>query len=258
MSTPQIVAHRGYAAKYPENTLLALDQALKLGVPFIEFDVQVSADGVPVVHHDVSLERTCDVDQSILEMTLNEIRRVQACETKRFARRYLNMGIGIPTLRDAVYLLKNYPNAKAFVELKEESLNKHGIEKTIKNIVNILGPAIDQCIIISYHALAIRCARAMGARQIGWVVPEWSPAARSRSTELAPDYLFCNYQKVPFAKYEKLWPGPWKWALYEVINPELAISLHEHGAALVETMDPQRILSHPRFDEGRTVEEYVI
>ena len=258
MSAPKVVAHRGYAAKYPENTLLAIQQALRLGVPFVEFDVQISADGIPVLHHDVSLNRTCDVDQSIHDLTLNELRRIQACETKRFARKYLNMGVGIPTLKDATYLLKNWPHAKAFVELKEESLLKFGIEKSIKNIMNTLAPALDQCIIISYHALAIRCARAMGAKQIGWVMAEWSNTARSTATELAPDYLFCNYQKVPFAKREKLWPGPWQWALYEVTNPELAISLHDHGADLIESMDIEQVLAHPRFLEGKTLDDYIV
>lgn len=258
MSVPKIVAHRGYAAKYPENTLLSISQALKLGVPFVEFDVQLSADGVPVLHHDVSLERTCDIDQSIFELKLSELQMIQACETKRFARKYLNMGIGIPTLQDVIYMLKNWPHAQAFVELKEESLAKHGIEKTIKTILKTIAPALDQCVIISYHGLAIRCARAMGAKKIGWVIDEWSDSARSTATELAPDYLFCNYRKVPFKK-GGLWPGPWEWALYEVTNPELAIGLHNNGVDLVESMDIEQILNHPRFqEEGGNLGGYLL
>lgn len=258
MSAPRIVAHRGYAAKYPENTLVALDEALKLGVPFVEFDVQFTTDGVPVLMHDVSLERTCDVDKSILDITYNEARLYQACETKRFARKYLNMGIGIPSLRDAVYLMKNFPHAKAFVELKEESFAKHGIEKAVKLIMKTIAPALDQCVIISYHALAIRCARAMGAKQIGWVMEEWTDTARSTATELAPDYLFCNYKKVPFEK-GGLWRGPWQWALYEVINPELAVGLSQRGAALIETMDVEALLNHPQLhDGGQEVDAYIV
>jgi len=257
MSAPKIVAHRGYAAKYPENTLLALDQALKLGAPFVEFDVQISADAIPILHHDVSLERTCDVNESIFDLTYNQMRSLQACETKRFGRKFLNNGIGIPTLKDAIYLMKSHPNAKAFVELKEESLLKHGIEKSMKNIMKIIEPALDQCIIISYHTLAIRCARAMGAKQIGWVMNEWSEATRSTATELAPDYIFCNYKKVPF-KDGGLWPGPWQWALYEITNPELALALHKRNADLIETMDIKQISDHPQFDKGEKIDQYLI
>ncbi len=257
MSAPKIVAHRGYAAEYPENTLLALNQALKLGAPFVEFDVQISADAIPVLLHDVSLERTCDTDQAVFDLTFNQIRHLQACETKRFARKYLNAGVGIPSLKDAIYLLKNYPNAKAFVELKEDSLLKHGIEKSMKNIMKVIEPALDQCIIISYHTLAIRCARAMGAQQIGWVMKEWSETTRSTATELAPDYLFCNYKKVPF-KNGGLWPGPWQWVLYEITNPELALALHKRGANLIETMDIKQITNHPQFSEGTKIDAYLV
>ena len=55
---PEIVAHRGDAEHFPENSLPALEAAWRLGLRFAEFDVQLSADGVPYVIHDASLDRT--------------------------------------------------------------------------------------------------------------------------------------------------------------------------------------------------------
>lgn len=61
MILPTVVAHRGASGEAPENTLAAFDHAVALGCPDIELDVQVTRDGVPVVLHDATLDRTTDV-----------------------------------------------------------------------------------------------------------------------------------------------------------------------------------------------------
>jgi len=57
-SGPQIIAHRGFSARAPENTLAALDAALAAGADAVEFDVQTAACGTPVLFHDPMLGRT--------------------------------------------------------------------------------------------------------------------------------------------------------------------------------------------------------
>ena len=54
----ELVAHRGHALEFPENTLPAFESALQLGVRWLELDVQLSSDHVPMVLHDATLERT--------------------------------------------------------------------------------------------------------------------------------------------------------------------------------------------------------
>jgi glycerophosphoryl diester phosphodiesterase len=246
---PRLVAHRGYAARFPENTLLALHQALKCGACYLEFDVQFSSDGIPLLFHDETLERTTGHSGRIMDLPYAQLRTLQACETARFGRAFANTGIGIPTLAEAVYLLKNWPQAHAFVELKEESFATHGIEYAVKTLVKVLQPTIAQCTVISYNDLAIRCARAMGARSIGWVIKDWDNESRGNATNLTPDYIFCNYRKIPFAS-ESLWRGPWKWALYEVTDPELALALATRGVDLIETMEVGDMLEHPILRQG--------
>lgn len=55
---PKVIAHRGASADAPENTMTAFEQAVALGVRALEFDVCLSADQVPVVIHDATLDRT--------------------------------------------------------------------------------------------------------------------------------------------------------------------------------------------------------
>ncbi|MFM2287572.1 MAG: hypothetical protein RL684_715, partial [Pseudomonadota bacterium] len=62
-----LVAHRGNAAECPENTLPAFQSALQLGVRFLELDVQLSRDGVPIVIHDHLLARTTGLPGSVFE-----------------------------------------------------------------------------------------------------------------------------------------------------------------------------------------------
>ncbi|MBQ2277915.1 MAG: hypothetical protein II333_05030, partial [Clostridia bacterium] len=54
-----VLGHRGICAKYPENTLVSFEAAIRLGCDLIEFDVNITADGVPVVIHDNTIDRTC-------------------------------------------------------------------------------------------------------------------------------------------------------------------------------------------------------
>ena len=54
-NVPIIVAHRGYAARHPENTLAGVRAALAAGIDHVEVDVLVSSDGVPVLMHDATL-----------------------------------------------------------------------------------------------------------------------------------------------------------------------------------------------------------
>ena len=58
MNSPLLIAHRGGAAEAPENMLAAFRYSLSLGIRWFELDVQMSKDGVPVVIHDETLDRT--------------------------------------------------------------------------------------------------------------------------------------------------------------------------------------------------------
>lgn len=79
---PVVVAHRGASSTHPENTLAAFEAAITLGAPLVEFDVRRSADGVPVVIHDPTLERTTDGSGVVARTPLAELRRLNAGETE--------------------------------------------------------------------------------------------------------------------------------------------------------------------------------
>ncbi len=76
---PAAIAHRGYSARYPENTMAAFAAAVELGYRIVETDVHATADNVPVVFHDSRLDRLTDRRGALSEMNWPELRRVRVC-----------------------------------------------------------------------------------------------------------------------------------------------------------------------------------
>ena len=112
---PPIVAHRGYAGRYPENTLPAVEAALRAGVEYIEIDVQLTADHVPVLFHDIELKRTTGARGLITGITFEDSTRLRAGEVARLGLRFRD--IAIPTLAALVGLLQAWPKVQAFIEI---------------------------------------------------------------------------------------------------------------------------------------------
>src|SRR3569832_1116926 len=162
MEIPQLVAHRGYPRRYPENTLESIAAAIHAGACYVEFDVQVTADGIPVLEHNKNHKHTTNTHKHIVNTKQEKHTKHTTNEPKRFGTRHRNLTI--PTLAATVDLLKQHPRVTPFVELKKESLEAHGREKVVKNVLAILEPLKSRYVIISYDALSLRTARAMGAR----------------------------------------------------------------------------------------------
>ncbi|MDE2089911.1 MAG: glycerophosphodiester phosphodiesterase [Gammaproteobacteria bacterium] len=230
---PRLIAHRGYAARHPENTLPAVEAALRAGACYVEVDVQLSADGMPVLLHDASLARTAGIDVEIFDLTLERAERVR-----------VNADATIPSLAALVELLRGWPRVTAFIEIKEESLARCGTEYVVERTLAVLAPCAAQCVPISFDHAALEHARRRGAGDVGWVLRDWNAASRAAAEALAPEYLFCNHTRLPPPPLP-LWKGPWRWALYEITDPELALALAARGADLIETMDIVAMLSHP-------------
>src|SRR6476619_5703327 len=100
-----IVGHRGNAARAPENTLESFRQALAAGAECLELDVHLSSDGVAVVIHDPTLDRTTDATGSIAELPVAQIQRANA--GARFtpdghAFPYRDAGLTVPRFEDVL------------------------------------------------------------------------------------------------------------------------------------------------------------
>lgn len=235
MSNPRpisLVAHRGNARDFPENTLAAFESALNLGLRYLELDVQLSADGVPIVIHDASLERTAGVTGSVFEMRAREIRAIEVPETVRFGERY--RGTRIPLLRDVLKLIESRPEVTLFVEIKRESLLRFGHDQVVGRVLDVVKSSQQQCVVISFDLAAVYRARQVSGVRIGWVLSDYTDHARLKSEALQPEFLFGDVEQLP--PNGALWRGTWEWVIYEVDTLPLAVSLTQRGAHHIETM----------------------
>ena len=152
---PKIIVegHRGYCARYPENTLVSYHAALELGVDAVEFDVWLTADKVPVLMHDGNCRRTCGVNRHLRDMTLAEVRELDAGYAEKFGDTYLGQGIGVPTLEEALELFaRERPTVKLGVEIKEYT------EETVDLTVALLKKYgfFDTCWFYAFNARTIK------------------------------------------------------------------------------------------------------
>jgi glycerophosphoryl diester phosphodiesterase len=105
---PLVFAHRGGCALGPENTIVSFDRGLAAGADGLELDVHLSADGVVVVHHDETLDRTTSGSGPLARLTAAELARLDAGE-----------GAGVPALRD---VLRRYADVPIIVEMKVDTI----------------------------------------------------------------------------------------------------------------------------------------
>ena len=242
-----MIAHRGDAKRRPENTLCAIRSALDAGAAYVEFDVQLTADGVPVVIHDHTLLRTAGIEGSIHDRTLTELAGIGVGEPDRFGERFKDEPI--PTLEEVMELLAAWPAATAFVEMKRASIRRFGVEPFAGALSAVVEPLGDRCVVISYDAGAVEEIRRRRAGAIGWVIDTWTDDARSTAERLAPAYLFVERSLLP-PEPEQLWSGPWQWVVYDIDDPDEALSLFGRGVAFIETWAIADLLADPRLHAG--------
>ncbi|MGL5767000.1 MAG: glycerophosphodiester phosphodiesterase [Sarcina sp.] len=130
------IAHRGFSALYPENTMLAFTKAKEEGFcDGIELDVQLTKDNVPVIIHDESLERTTGRRGLVKDFSLKELRTLDAGKNEK-----------IPTLEEYLEFAKDN-NIYTNIELKNSILPYDGMEEITLNLLAKLG--LEKEVIIS-------------------------------------------------------------------------------------------------------------
>jgi glycerophosphoryl diester phosphodiesterase len=144
-----IVGHRGASARAPENTLASFELALADGAEALELDVRLSADGVPIVLHDPTLDRTTDASGPVATLPLERIQGADA--GARFTADgvtfpYRRRGIVVPTLEE---VLATFPEVPLLIEIKTREASE-----AVKRAVAARG-AIGRCLLMSFDDAAL-------------------------------------------------------------------------------------------------------
>ena len=149
---PVNFAHRGASARAPENTLEAFRLAAENGAGGLETDVHMTRDGHVVAIHDDTVDRTTDGSGLVREVTLAELKSLDAgyrfTTDEGTTYPYRGKGARVPELGE---VLREFPDPAVNVDIKEE---QPGVEETVLRVIEGAGAA-DRVLVVSEHAAVI-------------------------------------------------------------------------------------------------------
>lgn len=183
MRTYKIVAHRGASAYEPENTIRAIKRAIELGADMVEVDTHSTSDSQLVVIHDPTVDRTTNGKGTVKQMTLQEIRRLDAGKDER-----------IPTLREVLGLSRD----KIEVMIEAKGI---GIERLLVELLEA-EDVLHRIVVTSFMTDAIGKIKELNPKiSIGqifsWKIPNIvQKALELRVSCMAPQYGLVTKEMV--------------------------------------------------------------
>jgi glycerophosphoryl diester phosphodiesterase len=229
-----VVAHRGLARIFPENTRAAVLGALSAGLGRVEIDVQLSSDGVPVLQHDADLLRMTGKAGDLRRLPYARLRTLAMREPGRFGDRF--RGERLCSLEDLALALAPLRFETLFVELKEESLRRFGRAFMLRAVAEAVAPIQRRCALISFDAAALELARGATRFAVAPVLRSWEQWRGGGLRPLGADWVFCDRRLLPKQGSLKAAFGRSRACVYEVAEAGEARRLFQRGVTAVETL----------------------
>lgn len=193
MLNPTFIAHRGYASAFPENTLVAIEAARQSGAEYVEVDIQLSADLVPVLFHDRDLKRLCQQDKAIHDYTFTELEQFNVSDSEKFSEMFADNKI--TSLQNFVEYLKQYSALNAFIELKSSMIDQFGEVVVLEKILPFFAGMQQQVSFISYNQKILKKIHDETGFATGIVIDDWEDY--DKHTNWKPEWLFCSVEGLP-------------------------------------------------------------
>ncbi|MCC7666138.1 glycerophosphodiester phosphodiesterase family protein [Liquorilactobacillus satsumensis] len=160
-----IFGHRGYPAKFAENSLEGFRYAVDHNIDGLEFDVHLTKDSVPVVIHDETVDRTTDGKGEIRTFTFAELRQL-----------HLTNGEAIPSLEELLTTVAT-SNTQLNLELKTDQIEYENIEKIVLEMIS-QAPLVKPVIFSSFNLETLKkCQKIDAAQQYCWLTMHKVPDA---------------------------------------------------------------------------------
>ncbi|QEY19432.1 hypothetical protein D0S48_01225 [Psychrobacillus sp. AK 1817] len=211
MSNLPVYAHRGGATKYVENSLRSFEYAKKIGVDGIEMDLQLSADGVAFVTHDLDFFRLAGINRRITDMAAEEILQLKLGKT--FLRRFLYSRV---LSFDDFLSFFEQTNLKLNVEFKESFLGKtEKIEEVVyktKNIKDVHFSSFEESILETIQRMPIKTKTAF----IGKKNSSWDEILANRSY----DAIHLNKKFFGTELMDRIWEAGFPMRFYNIKGTE--------------------------------------
>lgn len=249
MNRPLILAHRGASAYAPENTLAAFHLARELGADGIEFDVQLSRDGIPVIIHDDTVDRTTDGNGRVSRLTINQLKQLDAGVWK--GNDYV--WEKIPSLVELLDALTGWiaPSGRGQacimnLELKTERFVTDGLEQAVMNVIAKYNLQ-DRILLSSFSPFALHRAKNINPRVKRGLLYDQSQSISMRRAWLRlwaspramhPEHRMIDAPYMKWARGKKYDVNTWT-----VDDPDEARRLADLGVHAIITNVPDVILA---------------
>lgn len=200
------LAHRGYSAQYPENTMEAFIKAYEKGFDGVETDVHLTKDGELVLIHDEKINRTSTGKGYVKDYTLKEL--------QQFNYHYKFYGqYTLPTLKE----LLTFIQGKDFVvniELKTDVYHYEGIEEKVLKLVKEMGVE-DQIYYSSFDLSTVLKIQALNPKAyVGYLIEhkyqkKYKELLENHIKAIHPKYRFLNQKRIEILKSERIMIAAW-------------------------------------------------
>lgn len=212
-----VFAHRGGAKLAPENTMPAFANGLALGSDGIECDIHLSRDGVPVVFHDKTLDRTTNASGPVSARTAEELSRVDAgyqFMALDGSRPFRGRGIGVPRLET---VLTEFREVRVIIEMKQ---GEPALARAVADVLRRTN-AVDRVCVGSFYRRGLAVLRA-----------EHPAIATSASENEARWTLYRSWCRWPFgaARPYCAFQVPEHAGRLRVVSPAFVAQAHRDGA----------------------------
>jgi len=235
---PRVIGHRGACGYAPENTLVSLREAARRGVQWVEFDVMLSRDQVPILIHDEDLARTTNGHGRVADSDWAELKTLDAGSWMDAAF----VGARIPTLDQAMVVLAEL-GLGANVEIKPaagfEMITGEVVGRTLRSGWPV---ALPPPLLSSFSDRALSAAHsAAPALPCAVLVRDVPPDWRARLEQLAATSLHCAHDKLDAETVAAMRGAELR--CYTVNDPARAKELFAWGVSSVFSDVPGEILS---------------
>lgn len=236
---PPVIAHRGASAYAPENTMAAFVKAAQLGIKWVEFDVMQSADGVPFIFHDESLERTTNANGDPSKLQFHSLRALDA--GRWFHSRF--SGEKIPSLQQMIDFLIN-TNMSANVEIKamhnqEQPLIKQVLNEFSRSQLGVVTPRI---LFSSFSLDALKLLRQYSPNcYLGMLLHEWEADWQALAVALNCVSIHVNQEIMTPDAAQQIKSMGKALLCYTVNDPKRAEELFSWGVDAVFSDNPDKI-----------------
>lgn len=240
VGVPRVMGHRGAAGHAPENTLAGIRKAAALGARWVEFDVKLTRDSIPVLLHDPRVNRTTDGRGVLSRLDLAQTRAFDAGGW--FAPDFAEERI--PTLAEAIALVRSL-GLGANIEIKA-TRGRH--EETASRAVRMIAEAWsddpDNVLVSSFSTESLSVARDLAPRvRRGLLMRRRLPGWRERAERLDCFSVHCKESMLTQRVAADIRRYPFRLFCFTVNDPARARRLYDWGVESIITDFPDRILA---------------